>query len=510
MKKTIFTPIKENPLFFVFVGIIFILTGIIIASNLNLSPHSKAVDISQPHPRSVSGEAGESPFVWVAEKVSPTVVNISAEVYQKAPSEFYFPFDDPFFRRFFGETPKEKETPERKFKTTSLGSGFIFKKEGYILTNNHVVSGAEKIWVKLPDGSEYKAKLLGADDQTDIAVLKIDAERDLPVAELGDSDSIRVGDWAIAIGNPFPQLGLDRTLTVGVISGVGRKNLSFGEGTTPAYQNYIQTDASINPGNSGGPLVNTAGKVIGINAAITNPTGMKVNIGIGFAIPINFAKSVIPYLVEGKEVSRGYLGIQPGPITKDLQEALDLPSDQGVIVNSVQENTPAFESGLKRGDVIVKFNGKEVTDVQQFRFLVAQTPPNSKAEMEIIRKGKRLNLSVRLRSKSEFVSSEGKEKKTETKTEKWMGLEVETSTKELADQYTVKFSPGVLVMDVEQGSSAEEKGIQPGDIIIEIDQREVTNIDDYQKIVSPLKDRKKAIPLVISRNGNIVYLAIKP
>ena len=510
MKKDIFSQVRGNPLFFVFLGIILILTGIIIASNLNLSPHSKAVDISQPRSGSSLTETGESPFVWVAEKVSPTVVNISAEVYQKAPAEFSFPFDDEFFRRFFGEQPKEKGSPERKFKTTSLGSGFIFKKDGYVLTNNHVVSGAEKIWVKLPDGSEYKAKLLGADDQTDIAVLKIDADKDLPVAELGDSDSIRVGDWAIAIGNPFPQLGLDRTLTVGVISGVGRKNLSFGEGTTPAYQNYIQTDASINPGNSGGPLVNTAGKVIGINAAITNPTGMAVNIGIGFAIPINFAKSVIPYLVEGKEVSRGYLGIQPGPITKDLQEALDLPSDQGVIVNSVQENTPAFEAGLKRGDVIVKFNGKEVNDVQQFRFLVAQTPPNSKADLEVIRKGKRLNISVKLGSKSEFVSSEGKEKETKTKTEKWLGLEVETSTKALADQYRVKFSPGVLVVDVEQGSSADEKGIQPGDIIIEIDQREVTNIDDYQKVVSSLKDRKKAIPLVISRNGTIIYLALKP
>jgi len=214
--------------------------------------------------------------------------------------------------------------------------------------------------------------------------------------------------------------------------------------------------------------------------------------------------------VEGKEVSRGYLGIETVPITKDLQEALDLPSDQGVIVNTVQENTPAFESGLKRGDVIVKFNGKEVNDVQQFRFLVAQTLPNSKADLEVIRKGKRLNISVKLGSKSEFVSSEGKEKETKTKTEKWLGLEVETSTKALADQYRVKFSPGVLVVDVEQGSSADEKGIQPGDIVIEIDQREVTNIDDYQKVVSSLKDRKKAIPLVISRNGTIIYLALKP
>lgn len=509
MKKTIFSQFKENPLFFVFLGVIFILAGIIIASNLNLSPHSKAVDISQPRSGSSLRETGESPFVWVAEKVSPTVVNISAEVYKKSPAEFFFPFDDPFFRRFFGEAPEEK-APPRKYKTTSLGSGFIFKKEGYILTNNHVVSGAEKIWVKLPDGSEYKAKLLGADDQTDIAVLKIDAERDLPVAELGDSDSIRVGDWAIAIGNPFPQLGLDRTLTVGVVSGVGRRNLTFGEGTTPAYQNYIQTDASINPGNSGGPLVNTAGKVIGINAAITNPTGMAVNIGIGFAIPINLAKSVIPYLVEGKEVSRGYLGIMLGGITKDLKEALDLPTDQGVIVNNVQENTPAFEAGIKRGDVIVKFNGKDIKDVQQFMLLVAQSPPHSKVELEVIRKGKRLNISVKLGSKSEFVSSEEKEKETKTKTGRWMGLEVETATKELADQYKVKFTSGVLVVDVEQGSSADEKEIHPGDIIIEIDQREVTNLADYEKIVSSLKDRQKAIPLVISRNGNIIYLAIKP
>jgi len=429
LKKNIFSQVKENPLFFAFLGIVCVLAGILIASNLNLSPHSKAVDISQPHSKSLSGESGESPFVWVAEKVSPTVVNISAEVYQKSPHESFFPFDDPFFRRFFGEAPGEK-VPPKKYKTTSLGSGFIFKKDGRILTNNHVVSGAENIWVKLSDGSEYKAKLVGTDKETDIAVLKIDADKDLPIAELGDSDSIRVGDWAIAIGNPFPQLGLDRTVTVGVISAVGRKNLTFGEGTTPAYQNYIQTDASINPGNSGGPLVNIHGQVIGINAAITNPTGMKVNIGIGFAIPINLAKSVIPYLAEGKEVTRGYLGISIGGISKDLQEALDLPTDKGVIVNSVQENTPAAQAGIRRGDVIVKFNGNEITDVQQFMFLVAQSSPNTKAELELVRKGERLKIPVRLGSKSEFVSAGEEEKEEKKSEEKWMGLDVKTVTKE--------------------------------------------------------------------------------
>jgi len=492
----------RNSGFFVFFALIFIFLGIIISSNFNLSFSSK-----EAYPeKSFIFKSEESPFVKVAEMVSPSVVNISAEKVLERRYHEYFPFDE-FFRRFFGEKPPERVIPPEKYKSSSLGSGFIIKEDGHILTNNHVVAGADKIWVRLPDGSEYKAKLMGADKETDLAVLKIDPDKKLAVVTLGDSDSIKVGEWAIAIGNPFPQLGLDRTVTVGVISAVGR-NLYLGEDITPYYQNYIQTDASINPGNSGGPLVNIRGEVIGINSAITNPTGMKFNIGIGFALPINLAKSVLPDLMAGRKVKRGYLGVYIGNVTFDLAEALDLGSTDGVIINQVQENTPAEKAGLKRGDVVIEFNGKKVKDVQQFMLMVAETPPENEVKLKVIRDGKKISLEAKLTNKADFIGEAEPEKEKET--EKWIGLEVVTSTKKLAAQYKVKWVPGVLVISVEPGSPAEKKGIKPGDIIMEIDQREVKNLFDYEEVVLSLKDRKKAIPFLILRNGNTIFLAIKP
>ncbi|MGB2696457.1 MAG: DegQ family serine endoprotease, partial [Candidatus Zixiibacteriota bacterium] len=447
----------------------------------------------------------QSPFVSVAEKVSPAVVNISAEKVVERRLDQFSPFDE-FFRRFFGEVP-EMEQPPSKMKTQSLGSGFVFKKEGFILTNNHVVTGADDIWVKLADGSEYKAELVGADKETDIAVLKIDPEQSLPIVELGDSDSIRVGDWAIAIGNPFPQLGLERTVTVGVISAKGRRGLDFGGDLTPYYQNFIQTDASINPGNSGGPLVNIEGKVIGINSAITNPTGMKFNIGIGFAIPINLAKSVLPYLTAGEGVARGFLGVIIRSIDKDLVEAFNLPSSEGVLVQQVQEGGPAAESGIKRGDLIIEFAGKKVQNADQFILMVAETPPDQKVKLKIIREGKKLDIKVALANRTDFVSTD---RESEVEADEWLGLKITTVTKALADQYEVEYRDGVLVTGVEPGSPAYKKGIRTGDIILEIEQKEVKNIKDYNKIAKSLEGRKKAIPFLIFRNGNTIYVAIKP
>jgi len=497
----------RNPGILAFLALIFIIFGILISSNFNITISKKEAFSEKAFSEGSSVfDSGESPFAKVAEMVSPSVVNISAEKVVER-SSGYIPFDE-FYRRFFGEEPPEKSVPQEKYRTSSLGSGFVIREDGYILTNNHVVSGADKIWVKLSDGSEYKAELLGQDQETDIAVLKIEPEGDLPVVTLGNSDSIKVGDWAVAIGNPFPQLGLDRTVTVGVISAVGRGNLYFGEEMTPSYQNYIQTDASINPGNSGGPLVNIGGEVIGINSAITNPTGMRFNIGIGFAIPVNLAKSVLPDLMAGRSVTRGYLGIYIGNVTNDLAEALDLSSTDGIIVNQVQEGTPAEGAGLLRGDVVIEFNGKKVENVQQFMFMVAKTSPDTEVELKIIRDGKEKILRSRLGSKSDFVAQAEPEKKEQKG--KWLGLTVNTSTKQLAAQYKVKWAPGVLVVSVEPGSAADKKGIREGDIIMEIDQSEVENLSDYERIIDSLKDRGKAIPFLISRNGNTIFLAIKP
>jgi serine protease Do len=299
---------------------------------------------------------------------------------------------------------------------------------------------------------------------------------------------------------------------VGVVSAKGRKGLSFGGEGTPAFQNYIQTDAAINPGNSGGPLCDIEGKVIGINAAITNPTGASFNIGIGFAIPINLAKTVLPRLTEGKPVSRGYLGIAPVNITKDLKDAFDLPSTEGLLIQQVQPNTPAAKAGMKTGDVILTLNGKKVADADQFRMQVAGIEPGKTIDLGILRNGKRMNLKVKLGERSKFMTATPQEKpqKQEEEQKDWLGVQVETATEDLASQFGVVYTRGVIVTGVDQGSIADDSGIQPGDIITEIDRKQVQTKEDYTRIIKGLKDRKKAIAFLVIRNGSSIYLVVKP
>jgi Do/DeqQ family serine protease len=449
----------------------------------------------------------ESPFIQVAEKVSPAVVNIRAEkVVKRGSYDDLLPFED-FFRRFFGEVPDRRPPTQRG---QSLGSGFIFREDGYIITNNHVVSDAENVLVKIPDGTEHKARIVGLDRDTDIAVLKIDVEDQLPVIDFGNSDQLRVGEWVMAIGNPFPELGLDRTVTVGVVSAKGRGNLYFGPDDTPQYQNYIQTDASINPGNSGGPLVNVRGEVVGINSAITNPTGVGFNIGIGFAIPINLAKSVIPDLIEKGRVSRGFLGITFQPVTKAIADARNLASDQGVLVRTVQPGTPADKAGIKQGDIITDFDGWPITDEQKFRMMVAQAGPGRDVKVIVNRDGKKLTKQLILADRDKFVSGMEEEPIEEKKEENWLGLELSTSTKELVMQYGSEFKPGVLVVGLESGSPADLAGFHIGDIITQVNDREIENLDDYRRIVRPLSNKDKAILFLAYRNGEPFFVAVKP
>jgi serine protease Do len=448
----------------------------------------------------------ESPFVRVAEKVSPAVVNIRAEkVMQGRSFRDLFPFDD-FFRRFFGELP-EQRPPQRG---QSLGSGFIFRKDGYILTNNHVVSGADNISVKLPDGSQHQAEVVGLDKDTDLAVLKIQVEDDLPVTRFGDSEVLRVGEWVMAIGNPFPELGLDRTVTVGVVSAKGRGNLWFGRDDTPQYQNYIQTDASINPGNSGGPLVNIHGEVVGINSAITNPTGVGFNIGIGFAIPINLAKSVVPDLMEKGKVSRGFLGIVLQDVDKNTAEALGLPSAEGVLVRQVQEGTPADKAGIKVRDVITDFNGQKVTDGQRFRIMVAEAGPGQKVSIDVRRDGKKLTMRLTLADRDKFIPGIDTLPPEEETSPQWLGMKVNTSTRELAAQHNVRFLPGVMVLEVQMGSPAAQAGLHSGDIIARINDQEIEDADDYHAASEPLRNKKKAVLFLIYRDGEPLFVAVKP
>jgi Do/DeqQ family serine protease len=442
-------------------------------------------------------ETGESPFVAVAAQVMPAVVNISAEKVEKVPG-FEFQFEGPFedlFKRFFPE-PFFKEPEARR---TSLGSGVIIDERGYILTNNHVISGAQEIMIRLPDETEYqgkKVKIVGRDPKTDLAVLKIEDKRKFPYAWFGNSDGIKVGDWAIAIGNPF---GFENTLTVGVISAKGRSGVPLPEG--PSYQDFIQTDASINPGNSGGPLINIHGEVIGINTAITSPT--RTNIGIGFAIPASMAKSVAEQLIEKGKVIRGYLGVQIQPITPNLKEGLGLSSTEGVLVADVLPGYPAERAGFKPGDVVVKLQGKPVKDLEGFRRMVAATPPGTEVEIEVLREGKRHTLKARLiEAPEEEVSLE-----PERPVKEWLGLMVRDLTPDERAQLGEK---GVIVQGLLDNSQAARAGIKPGDVIIEIQGQEVQNLADYNRIRKELSGRKEPVILRIRRDDSRIFLAVRP
>lgn len=459
---------------------------------------------AQAPPGGWTDEHGHSPFVRVVNQVKDAVVNISAQrVVDRSRTGRFDAFEE-----WFGPRSDRGERSRQK----SLGSGFIFRADGYILTNYHVINGADDITIRLSDKMELPARVVGTDAATDLAVLRIRTDHDLPHVPLGDSDSLLVGDWVVAIGNPFPNQSLDRTVTVGVISATGRKDLFFGD-ETPTYQNYIQTDASINPGNSGGPLVNLKGEVIGINAAIASPTGSSV--GIGFAIPVNFARAVIPELMASGTVSRGWLGIQPRDLQWDDVEALGLQSADGIIINSVIEKTPAEQAGLRAGDVVLKLDGTRVRDAQHFMQLIWKANVGATVKLDLVRRGSQLSLDVRLGDRSEFLASAGSRSNLpgtpEQENSKYLGMEVVTATPERAEEYGVVFNPGVIVTEIDETSHAYEKGIRVGMIISEIDHTSIRNRADFAEAASRAnEDRKPVSLLVYDRRGGTGYFAVRP
>ncbi|MEO0137345.1 MAG: DegQ family serine endoprotease [candidate division WOR-3 bacterium] len=443
-------------------------------------------------------EQGGSPFTQVAEMVSPAVVNISAEKTVKTGIdefrwEFRGPFED-FFRDFF------KNFPPPESKTRTLGSGFIISEDGYVVTNHHVIKNASNIVIRLTNKKEYKGnavKIIGSDSRTDVALLKIETKEKLPYLKLGDSDKIKVGDWVMAVGNPF---NLEGTVTVGVISAKGRHDIPLSEG--PDLQNFLQTDAAINPGNSGGPLINLQGEVIGINTAITSTSGG--NIGIGFAIPINLAKNIIEELKTKGKVTRGYLGVYLEELTEEMKEALNLPSLDGVLISEVIANSPAEEAGIKEGDVIIEYDGKKVTDLQSLRLMVAGTTPGKTVKIKLIRNGKELELKVKIGEMKESVAGVSEEKQA---TE--LGLQVVDIDSPKAKEYNISAQKGVVVIGVDPNSPASDAGLQVGDVIIGIANKEIKNLSDFR---NALKDLKKGKPVIfqIQRGERKRYVAVTP
>ncbi|MCK4312842.1 MAG: Do family serine endopeptidase [Candidatus Cloacimonetes bacterium] len=450
---------------------------------------------------------GKSPFVEVVKNIRESVVNIRVEFeveYGQRGSQF--PFNDEFFKFFFPDLPKQP----RSQKLVSMGSGFIFKQNGrevYIITNNHVVERADKgnIIVTLADKAKYNAEIIGLDSETDLAVIKIKVDKyeNITIAPLGNSDEIEIGDWAIAIGNPFGQLGLERTVTVGVISATGRANLYFGT-DSPIYQDYIQTDAAINPGNSGGPLLNIDGEVIGVNAAITSTSGG--NVGIGFAIPVNLAKKVTNDLLKEGKVVRAYIGILPQEIDSDLRESLNLKEVKGVLVAKVEKDTPAEEAGLKKGDVIINFNGKEVPNVAKFRILVANSNIGKKIPITVIRRNKEKTIYVTLIQRPDELSKA--DTKKSPKTSNTLGLEVEEVDGSFAKRNNIKEEEGIIITKILPDTPAAESQLKVGDIILEINQHAIESVSDFNSVI---KDIKNNIVLfyIKSISGNYQFVTVK-
>jgi serine protease Do len=438
----------------------------------------------------VSERSNPGSFSRLVKKATPSVVNISTVKTIKGGKLVPMPFgpNDPFhdfLDRFFGEQFN------RDFKQKSLGSGVIIDKDGYILTNNHVVEKTDEIMVKLADEKEFRAKIIGRDPKTDLALIRIETDDPLDALPFGDSDELEVGEWVVAIGNPF---GLGNTVTAGIVSAKYR-NLGAG-----SYDNFIQTDAPINPGNSGGPLLNTAGEVIGINTAIFSKTGGSV--GIGFAIPINMAKELLPQLKEGKVV-RGWLGVMIQKVTSDLKEKLNLKDEIGALVADVAEGGPADKAGIQRGDVIVSFDGKEIKEMNDLPYLVAATPISKTVDVEVVRKGRKKVLQVKI---GELKDEKEVDELGEAKPR--LGMTVEALTPQLARNLGLSETSGLVVVQVENFSPAEEAGLRTGDIILEVDQVPMEEIEQFHK---KLQDYKKedTILFLIKREDATLYLTLK-
>jgi serine protease Do len=423
----------------------------------------------------------------IVERVSPAVVNIDTlriAVYRSPLAPF---FSDPFFRRFFGDIPElERQVPQK-----GIGTGFVFRSDGYILTNEHVIRGANKIKVTFIDGKEYEGKVIGADPLTDIAVVKIDADN-LPTIPLGDSDKARVGEFVIAIGNPY---GLSHTVTVGVLSAKGRP-ISAGD-SGREYENFLQTDAAINPGNSGGPLLNLRGEVIGINTAI-----LPYAQGIGFAIPINMAKSILEQLIEKGRVVRAWLGVYIQDLTPELAQKFGLSEAKGALVADISKGSPAEKAGLRRGDIILKVDGKEIPTVSSLQQEIRSRRPGERVRLEVWRDGKSIVLEATLEELKESAAGTPEVQQVD------LGFEVAEITDDLVERYSLRTTRGVVIVSVRTGGPADEAGLRPGDVILEVNRTEITSLADWEEALARITPGDTVL-LLIDRGGRTYFVPLK-
>jgi serine protease Do len=434
-------------------------------------------------------------FTSIVKKVTPAVVHIRVEKTLNNSGggldngdDFY---NNPFFEQFFGPQFRHQFPQQpRQFKQQGQGSGFIINKDGHILTNNHVVDGADTITVILPDKQEVKAKLIGTDPQTDIALIKIENGNDLPVVALGDSDALEVGEWVIAIGNPF---GLSQTVTVGVVSAKGRNRVGIND-----YESFIQTDAAINPGNSGGPLLNIHGEVVGINSALYTRSGGYM--GIGFAIPINMVKTIENQLNVHGKVTRGWIGVAIQDVDENLAKSFNLEKAEGILVSEVQEGSPAEKAGLKQGDVILRLNNKVLEDVNDLRNTISLIQPKTKVTLQITRDGKNRDVEIIIGELPANLNKSIKKIDGSKSALKQFGLSFQNITPDLAEQFGYKRDQGIVIGEVEPGSTAAMAGLKPGLLVEEVDKQRVHNLLELDKILQKSNTPKRILLRV--RNGN--------
>ncbi len=490
-----------------------IIVGALIFSQLHESTQPVAYSAPEAAPNDAGSGDGEShpadrplntlrdlnrAFVEIAKKVNPTVVTVFTEKVYKVRGFggpfFSNPFED-FFREFFGQPyPRRRQPEEREFRQQGLGSGVIVSQDGYILTNNHVVAGADTIYVRLMDERTLSAKVIGTDPKTDIALLKVEADN-LPAIKLGDSDKLEVGEWVLAIGSPMSP-NLAHSVTAGIVSAKGRSNVGLAD-----YEDFIQTDAAINPGNSGGALINLDGELVGINTAIATRSGGFQ--GIGFAVPVNMAKFVMESLIKHGKVIRGWLGVYIQDITPQIAKAMDLPSTEGVLVAQVQEDSPADKAGLKEGDVLIELNGKRIKNSSQLRNDVAATPPGTEVELKILRDGREKTVEVKLGTlEPERLSPE-----LESEVEDLLGFSVAPFTEERAERYQLpRDLKGVVIINVNPRSNAYRAGLREGDLITDLNRKKVNDMATFRELISDLK-KGDTIFLRIVRKDRSFFVA---
>ncbi len=481
-------PVKSKLLSIAFASIISALAGMALPGAVGRFHAGVEPAIAAGGGAAMVAAKGLPDFANLAKKLSPAVVNVATTQMRRATQDSPDLGDNrmgEFFERFFG-APLPRGPKGR----AGQGSGFIVDSNGTILTNYHVVDGAEKIVVTLADGKNYDANVLGKDKKSDIAVIKINAGYDLPAADFGDSDRLEVGEWVMAIGNPF---GLDHTVTSGIVSAKGR-NIGAGP-----YDNFIQTDASINPGNSGGPLINLRGEVVGINTAIFSQSGG--NIGIGFAIPANYVKDLLPQLRDKGRVVRGFIGTAVQKVTPEIADSLGAKQARGALIADVVKGGPAEQAGLRHGDIILEFNGRDIKDSADLPIQVARIAPGMSIRVKILRDGKQMTLPLTVgeMKESEVIAStqEGD-----------FGFTVQPVTPQLAEHLGLKRAEGLVITAIERGSAAEEAGLRSGDVITEINRQTVKNLADYRQELARSGEAASVL-LLVQRGQSSLFLALK-